>query len=115
MRIALFWGYSHYFIFASAAAVGVGLGVAVDHASGHSMISETQTGYAIAVPVPVSVYLFFVWLLHLRPHQSGVALVTTPLGAILALATPLLPASIEVLAALLIAVVAGGGVKARVS
>ena len=65
----MLWGYGHYFIFASAAAVGAGLGVVVDYDTHHAEISGTVAGYAVAVPV--AVYLFFVWLLHIRPHQSG--------------------------------------------
>jgi low temperature requirement protein LtrA len=104
LRTSMLWGYGHYFIFAAAAAVGAGLGVAVDHATGHAEISSRLTGYAIAVPV--AVYVFFVWLLHIRPHQSGPMLVAFPVAAVLALATPLLPASLELLAALLVVLVA---------
>jgi low temperature requirement protein LtrA len=104
LRTSILWGYGHYFIFASAAAVGAGLAVAVDHATGHAEISSTLTGYAIAVPV--TVYLFFVWLLHVRPHQSGPLQAAIPAAAVLALLTPLVPASLELLAVLLIALVA---------
>jgi low temperature requirement protein LtrA len=104
LRRSLLWGYGHYFIFAAAAAVGAGLGVAIDHATHHTEISSIMTGYAIAVPV--AVYLFFVWLLHIRPHQSGLWLAAFPVAAILALLTPLMPASLELLAILLAALVA---------
>jgi low temperature requirement protein LtrA len=78
LRGSMMWGYGHYFIFAAAAAVGAGLSVAVDHAVGAAEISDTLNGYAVAVPV--AVYLFFVWLLHLRPHQSGPMLVVSRSG-----------------------------------
>ncbi|GAA0544515.1 low temperature requirement protein A [Paractinoplanes ferrugineus] len=104
MRASIRWGYGHYFIFASAAAVGAGLGVAVDHATHHAEISSTLTGYAIAVPV--AVYLFFVWLLHVRPHQTGPMLFAFPVAAVLALLTPLTHASLELLAVLLVLLVA---------
>jgi low temperature requirement protein LtrA len=104
LRTSMLWGYGHYFIFAATAAVGAGLGVAVDHGTGQAEISSTLTGYAISVPV--AVYLFCVWLLHIRPHQSGPMLVAFPTAAALALATPLLPASLELLAALLVVTVA---------
>jgi low temperature requirement protein LtrA len=104
LRTSMMWGYGHYFIFASAAAVGAGLGVAVDEATGHTEISSVSAGYAIAVPV--AVYLFFVWLLHIRPHQSGPMKVVFPLAAVLALVTPLAAATMELLAALLVALVA---------
>ncbi|MBE1490825.1 low temperature requirement protein A [Plantactinospora soyae] len=111
LRMSLLWSYGHYFILASAAAVGAGLGVAVDHAAHHSKISDVRAGYAIAVPV--AVYLFFVWLLHLRPHQSGPALLAMPLGVVLALLTPLVPASIEALAVLLVTLVVVSVVQGR--
>ncbi|MEU4239187.1 low temperature requirement protein A [Actinoplanes sp. NPDC026619] len=104
LRTSILWGYGHYFIFAAAAAVGAGLGVAVDHATHHAEISATPAGYAIAVPV--AVYLFFVWLLHIRPHQSGPMLLAFPLAAVLALLTPLTHATLELLAGLLVVLVA---------
>jgi low temperature requirement protein LtrA len=111
LRTSLFWGYGHYFIFAAAAAVGAGLGVAVDHATEQAEISSRAAGYAIAVPV--AVYLFFVWLLHVRPHQSGPLLAAFPVAAVLTLLTPLAPASLELLAALLIVLVAVNGTLGR--
>jgi low temperature requirement protein LtrA len=104
LRGSMSWGYGHYFIFASAAAVGAGLSVAVDHTTGATEISETLTGYAVAVPV--AVYLFFVWLLHLRPHQSGAMLAVFPVMTVLILLAPLVPDSIKVIAGILVALVA---------
>jgi low temperature requirement protein LtrA len=104
LRGSMMWGYGHYFIFASAAAVGAGLAVAVDHATGSAEISGRLNGYAVAVPV--AVYLFFVWLLHLRPHQSGVMLAVFPAGTLLILLAPLGPAPIQVIAGILVVLVA---------
>ncbi|XVU25087.1 low temperature requirement protein A [Actinoplanes sp. CA-054009] len=104
IRTSMMWGYGHYFIFAAAAAVGAGIGVNVDYVTHHAHISGTVAAYAIAVPV--AVYLFFVWLLHIRPHQRGPIVAAYPAGVVLALLTPLLPGSIEVLAVLLVALVA---------
>ena len=104
LRTSMLWGYGHYFIFASAAAVGAGLAVAADHATGSAEISSTLAGYAVAVPV--AVYLFGVWLLHLRPHQSGPLRAAFPAAAALALLIPLAPAALELLAVLLIVLVA---------
>ncbi|WP_246252127.1 low temperature requirement protein A [Allomesorhizobium camelthorni] len=70
-RLAFLWGYGHYFIFASVAAVGAGLAVNVDHVTGHSALSNTAAG--AAVTVPVAVYLFVLWMLHIRPHRTGLA------------------------------------------
>ncbi|MEV6842599.1 low temperature requirement protein A [Actinoplanes sp. NPDC051411] len=104
LRGSMMWGYGHYFIFAAAAAVGAGLSVAVDHATEAAEISDTLNGYAVAVPV--AVYLFFVWLLHLRPHQSGPMLVVFPVGTVLILLAPLGPESIKVIAGILVVLVA---------
>ena len=104
LRTSLLWGYGHYFIFTAAAAVGAGLGVSIDYVTHHTEISSVMTGYAIAIPV--AVYLFFVWLLHIRPHQSGPMLLACPVAAVLALLTPLAPATLELLAALLIVLTA---------
>ena len=104
LRTSILWGYGHYFIFASAAATGAGLAVAVDHATGQTGISERVSGYAVAVPV--ATYLFFVWLLHLRPHQRGPLVLACPAVAVLCLLAPLLPAPVVVLAVLLAALVA---------
>jgi hypothetical protein len=109
--MSMFWGYGHYFIFAAAAAVGAGLGVAVDHAAGHAEISSRAAGYAIAVPV--AVYLFCVWLLHVRPHQRGLLLAIVPVAAVLALLTPLAPAPLELLAGVVVVLVAVNGVLSR--
>ncbi|WP_433298690.1 low temperature requirement protein A [Actinoplanes sp. CA-030573] len=111
LRTSMFWGYGHYFIFAAAAAVGAGLGVAVDHATEHAEISSTTSGYAIAAPV--AVYLFVVWLLHIRPHLSGPLLAAFPVAAVLVLLTPLVPASLEVMAVMLVALVAVNGSLGR--
>jgi low temperature requirement protein LtrA len=104
LRGSMMWGYGHYFIFAAAAGVGAGLSVAVDHATGAAEISDTLNGYAVAVPV--AVYLFFVWLLHLRPHQTGPMLVVFPIGTVLLLLAPLGPEPIKVMAAILVVLVA---------
>ena len=42
VKQAMFWGYGHYFIFASAAAVGAGLAAGVDQATHHGW-SQQQT------------------------------------------------------------------------
>jgi low temperature requirement protein LtrA len=104
LRASMLWGYGHYFIFAAAAAVGAGLSVAVDQSTGGAEISATLAAYAVAVPV--AVYLFFVWLLHIRPHQRGPLLAVFPVAAVLILLAPLVPHAIKVIAAVLVVLVA---------
>jgi low temperature requirement protein LtrA len=103
LRTSILWGYGHYFIFASAAAVGAGLAVAVDHDIHHTEISGTTAAYAVALPV--AVYLLFVWLLHIRPHQSGPLLFAYPLVTVLTLVTPFGPAPLALIAGLLVVLV----------
>ncbi|WP_240669750.1 low temperature requirement protein A [Actinoplanes solisilvae] len=103
LRTSLLWGYGHYFIFAAAAAVGAGLAVRVDFVAHDAEISTTLASYAIAVPV--AVYLFFVWLLHLRPERNGFFRFVPPGIVVLVLLTPLVPASIELIAVLLVGLV----------
>jgi low temperature requirement protein LtrA len=104
LRVAFRWGYGHYFIFASAAAIGAGLAVVTEYDGGHADVSGTAVAYAVALPT--AVYLFFVWLLHVRPHLHGPLLVAYPLVAVLVLLAPLGPAPIHVVAALLVVLVA---------
>jgi low temperature requirement protein LtrA len=104
LRGSMLWGYGHYFIFAAAAAVGAGLSVAIDQSTGAAQISSTLAGYAVAVPV--AVYLFFVWLLHVRPHQRGPMLAVFPAATVLILLAPLVPDGVKVIAAILIVLVA---------
>jgi low temperature requirement protein LtrA len=104
VRAGMLWGYGHYFIFASAAAAGVGIAVAVDYDTHHAHISGVTAGYAMAVPV--ALYLFFVWLLHIRPHQRGPLAFAYPAVAALTLAAPFSPAPVHVIAGLLVVLVA---------
>jgi low temperature requirement protein LtrA len=94
LRTSMRWGYGHYFVFASAAATGAGIAVAVDHHLHKAHIPAVATGFAIAVPV--AVYVMSVWLLHVRPHQRGPIVAALPVGALLVLLTPFLPAVAQV-------------------
>ncbi|AGZ44029.1 low temperature requirement protein A [Actinoplanes friuliensis] len=98
-RTALVWGYGHYLILGAAAAVGAGLGVVVDHTTHHAHISGVVAGYAVAVPVVV--FLLAVWLLHVRPVQTGARLAAYPISSVLVLLAPLGPAPVTVIAVLL--------------
>lgn len=64
-KIAFFWGYGHYFIFAATAAVGAGLAAAVDqigHRGGLLYPGEVSTHLELGVPV--AVFLLGLWVLH---------------------------------------------------
>jgi low temperature requirement protein LtrA len=98
------WGYGHYLIFASAAAVGAGLVVNVVFRTEEPHISETAAGYALAIPV--ATYLVSVWALHVLPQERGLLLSAPPVGAVLILLAPLVPATAQVIAVLMALVVA---------
>ncbi|MEU4366246.1 low temperature requirement protein A [Micromonospora chersina] len=100
---ALFWGYGHYVVFASIAAVGAGLAVAIDHDLHTGHVSGRGAAYAVAVPV--AVYLVALWVLHL-PGKHGLGRVLFPAAAAVVLAAPWLPAPIEVIAGVLVVLVA---------
>ncbi|MEY9950769.1 low temperature requirement protein LtrA [Leifsonia sp. EB34] len=59
---SFYWGYGHYFVFASLAALGAGLEVAVQRGAAHAAVSDTAVEYAIAIPV--AVFLLLLYVLH---------------------------------------------------
>ena len=61
-RFSYFWGYGHYFVFASLAALGAALEVAVERGAGQVGTADAVVEYAIAIPV--AVYLVTLWALH---------------------------------------------------
>lgn len=90
---SFYWGYGHYFVFASLAALGAGLEVAVQvGGAADAHVAETAVEYAIAVPV--AVFLLMLYVLHaplvpevvIRPLKTGLAVV---LVLLLPLASPL--------------------------
>lgn len=88
---SFYWGYGHYFVFASLAALGAGLEVAVQAGAAHSEASNTAVEYAMGVPV--AVFLFMLYVLHaplvsevvIRPVKTFVAIA---LVLLLPLASP---------------------------
>ena len=75
-----YWGYGHYFVFASLAALGAGLEVAVLSAAAHTALADTAVEYAIAIPV--AVFLLMLYALHaplvpdvvIRPLKTATAI-----------------------------------------
>ncbi|MEU8700203.1 low temperature requirement protein A [Streptomyces sp. NPDC048680] len=105
LRVALLWGYGHYFVFASAAAVGAGLALNVAHTAGHGQLSDHAA--AAAYTVPVAVFVALVWLLHRStPVGHEAADLVHPVAVAAVLAATFTPSPVLVtgiLAALLIA------------
>lgn len=98
LNTAIFWGYLHYFIFASIAATGAGISVLVDQLSHHSELSYNLA--CAAVSVPVAVFLVTVWLVHDRLSGDH-KIWQLPLFAVLTLASTVLPYTAETVAVLL--------------
>jgi low temperature requirement protein LtrA len=84
-KVAFYWGYGHYFIFAAAAAVGAGLAAQLDFRMGTSQASTLAIGYALALPV--AVFIFALWLIHKRVSQAQGTWVY-PLATLLILMVP---------------------------
>ncbi|MGO4299658.1 low temperature requirement protein A [Leifsonia sp. RAF41] len=88
-----YWGYGHYFVFASLAALGAGLEVAVQAGAAHADGNEAGAEYAIAIPV--AVFLVMLYVLHaplvpevvIRPLKTGIAIA---LVLLLPLVSPLI-------------------------
>ncbi|MFF1921360.1 low temperature requirement protein A [Streptomyces sp. NPDC058221] len=95
LRVALLWGYGHYFVFASAAAVGAGLALNVAHTAGHGHLSDHAA--AAAYTVPVAVFITLVWLLHHRPDTwGGAADIVHPVAVLAVLAATFAPSPVLV-------------------
>ena len=109
LRSTLFWGYSHYFIFAAAGAFSAGIEVAVDSTLGHGHVGRLA---ALTLSGPVATFIVGIWLLSLRsmlsPRQNmamvvgvgiilSAALLTPPLSTVMvALGVVVCAASTEV-------------------
>jgi low temperature requirement protein LtrA len=100
---AFFWGYGHYFVFASVAAVGAGLAAAVDAATHTAKIGPVGAGAAVAIPV--AIYLLCIWVLHYRPSYRR-SRSYGPIAAVLVLLTPLTGYAVPLIGIILAALVA---------
>jgi low temperature requirement protein LtrA len=88
-KAAFFWGYGHYFVFASIAAFGAGLALEVARDTTPEAVGPRAA--AAAVTIPDAVFMIVVWALHLRRDESLPAFIAwlTPLGALCVLAASL--------------------------
>ncbi|MCX2934351.1 low temperature requirement protein A [Mycobacterium sp. CVI_P3] len=86
---SFFWGYLHYFIFASAAAFSAGVEVAVAIHLGESHLPHTVAG--LTLTVPLAIYLVATWLVLDAGRRDIVQAVGTALLAVLMVGTALLP------------------------
>ena len=100
-KTAFYWGYGHYFVFASAAAAGAGLAAQVDFRLGHAQgLSAQSVGFGLTIPV--AIYVFTTWLIHKRVGQSRGAWVF-PVAAVAVLVTPLFTEALNITTGVILA------------
>jgi low temperature requirement protein LtrA len=109
LRRALFWGYTHYFIFASAAAFSAGVEVAVAARLGESHLPHAIAG--LTLTIPLAVFLFATWLVLDAVCRDAIQAVGTLLLAAATVSAALLPYPLVGAAAVM--VVAAGFVSWR--
>jgi low temperature requirement protein LtrA len=97
LKHSLFWGYGHFFIFASGAAVGAGLGVYVDVITHHAQASLLTASYAVAAPV--AIYFASLWLVRDRFACKGASRYALLGFGLLGLVVPVAGLGLEGLAA----------------
>ena len=106
LRRSFFWGYCHYFIFASAAAFSAGVEVAVAMMVGDSHLPHAVAG--LTLTIPLAVFLLATWLVLDAVHRDPIQAVATPVLAAAMVAAALLTnpllaaAAVMVLAAALV-------------
>ena len=106
LRRSFYWGYLHYFIFASAAAFSAGVEVAVAEHLGESRLPHFAAG--LTLTVPLAVFLLATWLVLDAVRRDAiqaigtVALTVAMVGAALLPDPPIAAAVIMVAAAALV-------------
>ena len=101
---AYFWGYLHYFIFASAAAFSAGVEVAIAVRLHESHLNHTVAGTVSTLTIPLAVFVVATWLVLDAVRRDaiqavGTVVLTATLVATAVLPYPLLGAAAVMLAA----------------
>ncbi len=105
-RRSFFWGYTHYFIFASAAAFSAGVEVEVAARLGESHLPHAVAG--LTLTIPLAVFLVATWLVLDSVDRDAIQAVGTLLLGAAMVSAALLPypfagaAAVMVLAAALV-------------
>jgi low temperature requirement protein LtrA len=99
---SFFWGYLHYFIFASAAAFSAGVEVAVGEHLGESQLPHTAAG--LTLTIPLAVFLVATWLVLDAVRRDvvqaiGIVLLTGAMVAAALLPDPPVGAAVIMVAA----------------
>ena len=101
---SLFYGYTHYFIFAAAGAFSAGIEVEIDVLTEHSELGDVAASFTVTVPI--AVFVLGVWLVAIRANADRLVNFAVPIGAVLVLFDPVIPIPITLTAVVMIAVVA---------
>jgi low temperature requirement protein LtrA len=86
---SFYWGYLHYFIFASAAAFSAGVEVAVADRLGESHLPHMAAG--LTLTVPLAVFLLATWLVLDAVHRDIVQAIGTVVLTVAMVGSSLLP------------------------
>ncbi|WP_417554818.1 low temperature requirement protein A [Microbacterium sp.] len=100
---SLRYGYTHYFVLAAAAAFSVGIGLEVNVLTGQTELSPRAAAFAVAIPI--AVFLLGIWFVAIRKVGDRVVDAVLLAAVALVLVDPLLPSSVLVTCAALVAVV----------
>ena len=86
---SFYWGYLHYFIFASAAAFSAGVEVAVAERLGESHLPHIAA--ALTLTVPLAVFLLATWLVLDAVRRDIIQAIGTVVLTVAMVGTSLLP------------------------
>ncbi|MFD5224397.1 low temperature requirement protein A [Microbacterium sp. NPDC058342] len=100
---SLRYGYTHYFVFAAAAAFSAGVEVQIDALTGDTDLDPLAVSFTASVPI--ALFLIGIWFVAIRENAGRVVNTVVPLGALLVLVDPLLPFSVTLTAAIMVAIV----------
>ncbi|WP_255458081.1 low temperature requirement protein A [Kocuria sp. KD4] len=101
---SMFYGYTHFFIFAAAGAFSAGIEVEIDVLTGGSELHAPWSSFAFTIPL--AVFLLGVWAVAIRCNADRVVKTVLPLASVLMLIDPLLPVPFGLIAVVLVLTVA---------
>lgn len=100
----MFYGYTHFFIFAAAGAFSAGIEVEIDVLTGDSELHAPWSSFAFTIPL--AVFLLGVWAVAIRCNADRVMKTVLPLASVLVLIDPVLPVPFGLIAVVLMLTVA---------
>lgn len=99
------YGYGHYVVFGAAAALASGVELGIEQLLPEVEHPLPAAAARAAATVPLALFLLATWFLVLRPALGGVARIAVPVLAVLCGLAALVPAGLQVAAALLVVLV----------